>query len=151
MEQSTEAETELLSRNFVYTIFIKAPEGSEEGFGALKFNALRYPIYTQPDSSWKNSLNMEKKTLPSDDGNLRKFSDEDYWQSAHKGFDFNESSWSLSIPPSSLGNLSSAIRENDALNQYELLRCDGLSEVAENSMKFCAFVKVCSSLNDTSI
>ncbi|GFY42420.1 spermatogenesis-defective protein 39 [Trichonephila inaurata madagascariensis] len=40
--------------------------------------------------------------------------------------------WSLSIPPSSLGHLSSSIRENDALNQYDLLRCDGLSEVAEN-------------------
>ncbi|GFT59437.1 spermatogenesis-defective protein 39-like protein [Trichonephila clavipes] len=77
---------------------------------------------------------MEKKTLPFsiDDGNVRKFSDEDYWQSAHKGFDFNENSWSLSIPPSGLGHLSSSIRENDALNQYDLLRCDGLSEVAEN-------------------
>ncbi|GFU36542.1 spermatogenesis-defective protein 39 [Nephila pilipes] len=75
-------------------------------------------------------LNMEKKTLNSDDGNLRKFSDEDYWQSAHKGFDFNESSWSK--PTSSLEHLSSSIRENDELNQYDLLRCDGLSEVAEN-------------------
>ncbi|XP_035229171.1 spermatogenesis-defective protein 39 homolog isoform X1 [Stegodyphus dumicola] len=56
-------------------------------------------------------------------------SDEDYWTSAHRGFDFGESSWDSRFERT---KLSSSLKNNDNLNQYELFKCDGLNEAAEN-------------------
>ncbi|GBL79545.1 Transposon Ty3-I Gag-Pol polyprotein [Araneus ventricosus] len=76
---------------------------------------------------------MERKKR-SDEGSvesLQRLSDDDYWGSASKGFDFSEE-WSSSAQNSKLSSLSLTMRKNDDLNQFDLLRCDGLNEVAEN-------------------
>ncbi|GIY90168.1 spermatogenesis-defective protein 39 [Caerostris extrusa] len=78
----------------------------------------------------KNSVMALKQ--PSEDNSLENFhrlSDDDYWGSAHKGFDFSEGS-----SQSSLSSVSLTLRKNDDLNQYDLLRYDGLNEVAENKI-----------------
>ncbi|CAL1263622.1 unnamed protein product [Larinioides sclopetarius] len=75
---------------------------------------------------------MERKKH-SDEGSvesLQRLSDDDYWESASKGFDFSEE-WSSSAKNSKLSSLFT-MRKNDELNQYDLLRCAGLNEVAEN-------------------
>ncbi|KAF8790269.1 Spermatogenesis-defective protein 39 like protein [Argiope bruennichi] len=76
---------------------------------------------------------MERKKRP-DEGSvesLQRLSDDDYWGCASKGFDFSEE-WSSSAENSKLSSLSLTMRKNDDLNQFDLLRCDGLNEIAEN-------------------